>query len=49
MEKLKKDQLNEQYIDLVEKQRLYYKAVKEFKEECRKNEQLIVELQKLNK
>ncbi|RWS16258.1 coiled-coil domain-containing protein 93-like protein [Dinothrombium tinctorium] len=49
MEKMKKDQLNEQYVDLVEKQRLYYKAVKEFTEECRKNEQLIVELQKLSK
>ena len=31
-EKMKRDQLNETYLDLIEKQRLYYKAVKDFKE-----------------
>ena len=29
---MKRDQLNDQYLDLVEKQRLYFKTVKEFKE-----------------
>lgn len=37
-EKMKRDQLNDTYLDLVEKQRLYFKTVKDFKEECRKNE-----------
>ncbi len=32
LEKTKRDQLNTEYIDLVEQQRLYFKAVKEFKE-----------------
>jgi hypothetical protein len=31
-EKMKRDQLNDQYLDLVEKQRLYFKTVKDFKE-----------------
>ncbi len=33
-EKMKKDSLNELYLELIEKQRLYYKAVKDFKEVC---------------
>lgn len=32
IEKQKRDQLNSEYIGLVEQQRLYFKAVKEFKE-----------------
>ena len=40
-EKMRRDQLNDQYLDLIEKQRLYFKTVKEFKEECRKNEILL--------
>ena len=40
-EKMRRDQLNDQYLDLVEKQRLYFKTVKDFKEECRKNEILL--------
>lgn len=32
VEKKKRDQLNLEYIDLVEQQRLYFKAVKEFKQ-----------------
>lgn len=40
-EKMRRDQLHDQYLDLIEKQRLYFKTVKEFKEECRKNEQLV--------
>ncbi|XP_078320478.1 coiled-coil domain-containing protein 93-like isoform X3 [Crassostrea virginica] len=45
-EKMKRDQLNDQYLDLVEKQRLYFKTVKEFKEECRKNEMLLSKAKK---
>ncbi|XP_056007857.1 coiled-coil domain-containing protein 93-like isoform X2 [Ostrea edulis] len=45
-EKMKRDQLNDQYLDLVEKQRLYFKTVKDFKEECRKNEMLLSKLRK---
>ena len=37
-EKEKKDQLTEAHLASIEKKRLYYKAVKEFKEEIRLNE-----------
>ena len=43
-EKMRRDQLSDQYLDLVEKQRLYFKTVKDFKEECRKNEILLSKL-----
>ncbi|XP_070210821.1 coiled-coil domain-containing protein 93-like isoform X2 [Littorina saxatilis] len=43
-EKMKRDQLSDQYLDLVEKQRHYFKTVKDFKEECRKNEILLHKL-----
>ncbi|KAI8788977.1 coiled-coil domain-containing protein 93 [Biomphalaria glabrata] len=43
-EKMKRDQLSDQHQDLIEKQRLYFKTVKEFKEECRKNEILLSKL-----
>ncbi|RUS75278.1 hypothetical protein EGW08_016970 [Elysia chlorotica] len=43
-EKMKRDQLADQHLDLVEKQRLYFKTVKDFKEECRKNEILLSKL-----
>ncbi|XP_068923875.1 coiled-coil domain-containing protein 93 isoform X2 [Petaurus breviceps papuanus] len=39
--KMRRDQLNDEYLELLEKQRLYFKTVKEFKEECRKNEILL--------
>ncbi|XP_045222914.1 coiled-coil domain-containing protein 93 isoform X8 [Macaca fascicularis] len=39
--KMRRDQLNDQYLELLEKQRLYFKTVKEFKEEGRKNEMLL--------
>ncbi|XP_046918386.2 coiled-coil domain-containing protein 93 [Dermatophagoides farinae] len=48
-EKEKRNQLNVQYQRLIEEQRLYYIAVKAFKEECKINEQLIVKLDKINK
>ncbi|XP_071102764.1 coiled-coil domain-containing protein 93-like isoform X1 [Haliotis cracherodii] len=40
-EKMKRDRLNDDYLNLVEQQRLYFKTVKDFKEECRKNETLL--------
>ncbi|KAL8586393.1 Coiled-coil domain-containing protein 93 [Nucella lapillus] len=43
-EKMRRDQMSDQYLDLVEKQRLYFKTVKDFKEECRKNEILLTKL-----
>ncbi|NWX81570.1 CCD93 protein, partial [Nothoprocta ornata] len=42
--KMRRDQLNDEYLDLLEQQRLYFKTVKEFKEECRKNEVLLSKL-----
>ncbi|XP_078259583.1 coiled-coil domain-containing protein 93 isoform X2 [Rhinoraja longicauda] len=42
--KMRRDQLNDEYLELLEKQRLYFKTVKEFKEECRKNEMLLNKL-----
>ncbi|KAM6070664.1 coiled-coil domain-containing protein 93 isoform 1-T1 [Chlamydotis macqueenii] len=42
--KMRRDQLNDEYLELLEKQRLYFKTVKEFKEECRKNETLLSKL-----
>ncbi|XP_004836140.1 coiled-coil domain-containing protein 93 isoform X2 [Heterocephalus glaber] len=39
--KMRRDQLNDEYLELLEKQRLYFKTVKEFKEEGRKNEVLL--------
>ena len=31
-EKMKRDQLNDEYLNLIEKQRLYFKTVKDFQE-----------------
>ncbi|XP_044294167.1 coiled-coil domain-containing protein 93 isoform X3 [Varanus komodoensis] len=42
--KMRRDQLNDEYLELLEKHRLYFKTVKEFKEECRKNEMLLAKL-----
>ncbi|KAJ6665474.1 hypothetical protein lerEdw1_003315 [Lerista edwardsae] len=42
--KMRRDQLNDEYLELLEKQRLYFKTVKEFKEECHKNEMLLSKL-----
>ncbi|XP_067929106.1 coiled-coil domain-containing protein 93-like [Watersipora subatra] len=44
VEKMKRDGLNDQYLDLLEKQRLYFKTVKEFREELRKNEILMAKV-----
>ena len=43
-EKLKRDTLNDQYLQVVEQQRLYFKSIKEFKEECRKSEMIQAKL-----
>ncbi|XP_062258324.1 coiled-coil domain-containing protein 93 isoform X2 [Platichthys flesus] len=39
--KMRRDRLNDEYLELLDKQRLYFKTVKDFKEECRKNEMLL--------
>ncbi|XP_077129542.1 coiled-coil domain-containing protein 93 isoform X1 [Ranitomeya variabilis] len=41
LNKMRRDQLNDEYLEMLEKQRLYFKTVKEFKEECRRNELLL--------
>ena len=43
-EKEAKSKLNERYTALAEKERAYYKATKEFLEECKKNETLVSRL-----
>ncbi|XP_035211917.1 coiled-coil domain-containing protein 93-like [Stegodyphus dumicola] len=48
-EKRHRDMLNDQLLDLIEKQRLYFKTVKDFKEECWKNESLVAKLKEKNK
>ncbi|XP_060076830.1 coiled-coil domain-containing protein 93-like [Ylistrum balloti] len=45
-EKMKRDRLNDSYLDLIEKQRLYFQTVKDFKEECRRNEMLLAKQRK---
>ncbi|XP_051564914.1 coiled-coil domain-containing protein 93-like [Myxocyprinus asiaticus] len=42
--KMRRDQLNDEYLELLDKQRLYFKTIKDFKEECRKNEMLLSKL-----
>ncbi|XP_068741815.1 coiled-coil domain-containing protein 93-like isoform X2 [Montipora capricornis] len=46
-EKQKRDALNQQYLEIVEQERLYYKTVKDFTEECHKNEVLLFKLKTL--
>lgn len=46
-EKVKKDKLNEKYMFLIEKERGFYKATKEFQEECNKNALLSKRLDEL--
>lgn len=36
-EKAKRDELNDSYLELIEKQRLYFKGVKDFKDVCLSN------------
>lgn len=42
--KMSRDRLHDHFLELVDKQRLYFRTVKEFKEECRKNELLMGKL-----
>lgn len=44
-EKMRRDELNEEYHDLLEKHRQYVKTIQEFQQECRKNEILVSKLQ----
>ncbi|GAU99030.1 hypothetical protein RvY_10090 [Ramazzottius varieornatus] len=39
-EKLRRDHLNDSYVELLEKERTYHKLVKEFQQECARNEDL---------
>jgi hypothetical protein len=39
------DHLNDTYNDLIEKKRVYYKTLKDFQEECKKNELLLSKVQ----
>ena len=41
-EKMRRDQLNDQYLDLIEKQRLYFKTVKDFKEVSRYTKYILI-------
>jgi len=45
----KRNTLDEQYITLIEKERLYYTSAKEYQEECKKNEMLEEKLRKAQK
>ncbi|XP_019715374.1 coiled-coil domain-containing protein 93 [Hippocampus comes] len=42
--KMRRDQLNDKYLELLDIQRLYFQTVKDFQEECRKNEMLLSKL-----
>ncbi|XP_039257784.2 coiled-coil domain-containing protein 93-like [Styela clava] len=46
-EKMHRDKLKDQYLELIEQQRLYVKTIHAFQEECRKNEILVEKLQSL--
>jgi vacuolar-type H+-ATPase subunit I/STV1 len=40
-EKLKCDEINDKYNELIEMKRTYFQSLKDFQEECKKNETLI--------
>ncbi|XP_024919466.1 coiled-coil domain-containing protein 93 [Cynoglossus semilaevis] len=42
--KMRRDQLNDEYLEVLDRQRIYFKTVKDFKEECRRNEMLLSKL-----
>eukprot|EP00794_Sanderia_malayensis_P016993 gene16993-18705_t len=44
-EKIKRDMLNDQHLDILDQQRLYFKSIREFKEECRKSEMIQAKLE----
>ena len=39
------DNLNDTFTDLIVKKRVYYKTLKDFQEECKKNELLLAKIQ----
>ncbi|CAD5116478.1 DgyrCDS5360 [Dimorphilus gyrociliatus] len=45
-EKLKRDKLNEEFLELIDKGRTYFKLIRDFQEECRRNELLTNQLEK---
>lgn len=47
VEKQRRDALNQKYLEIVEQERLYFKTVKDFTEECRKNEVLLSKFKSL--
>jgi len=44
-----RDENNEKYLHLIEQQRLYFKTVLDFQEECRRNEELLEQLEAKNR
>uniref|UniRef100_A0A1X7TSE5 Coiled-coil domain-containing protein 93 n=1 Tax=Amphimedon queenslandica TaxID=400682 RepID=A0A1X7TSE5_AMPQE len=48
-ERKEKDRLTTIHLDLIDKQRKYYKTVKDFQEECRKNETLLSKIKTKNR
>ncbi len=40
-EKMRRDQMNDEHLQLLEKQRIYFKTIRDFQEECHKNELLV--------
>eukprot|EP00013_Stygamoeba_regulata_P002854 CAMPEP_0177630796 /NCGR_PEP_ID=MMETSP0447-20121125/1401_1 /TAXON_ID=0 /ORGANISM="Stygamoeba regulata, Strain BSH-02190019" /LENGTH=575 /DNA_ID=CAMNT_0019132225 /DNA_START=99 /DNA_END=1826 /DNA_ORIENTATION=+ len=44
-EKKSRDELNQKYVQLVERERMYYKAAKRFQQECLKNDILLQEVE----
>eukprot|EP00117_Sycon_ciliatum_P001336 scpid63955/ scgid7041/ Coiled-coil domain-containing protein 93 len=48
-EKGRRDESNERYLQLVDQERLYYKTVRDFQEECSKNDTLIRKLRAAGK
>ena len=47
VEKEKRDSLNAKWVELNEKQRLYFKTVKEFQEECKRSELIQAKMQSM--
>eukprot|EP00051_Salpingoeca_urceolata_P018063 m.251557 g.251557 ORF g.251557 m.251557 type:complete len:624 (-) comp19111_c3_seq4:97-1968(-) len=45
-EKTRRDELSDAYLDLIDKERQYYKTVKDYEAECSKNEVLLAKLKR---
>lgn len=46
---MQRDELKDKLLEIVEQQRLYVKTIRDFQEECRKNEILVEKLNELGK